>query len=64
MVSLKQTLQDVQYRELYIPLQTRDVPQFAFAAFSRVAAGHKVNSSLGGGGGGGGGEETNMAMKD
>lgn len=25
-------------------LKTSDVPQFAFAAFGRVAAGHKVNS--------------------
>lgn len=28
-----------------IPLETCNVPQFAFAAFSGVAAGHKVNSS-------------------
>lgn len=28
-------------------LETCDVSQFAFAAFSRVAAGHKVNSSVG-----------------
>lgn len=35
------------YRRAYIPLETCDVSQFAFAAFSRVAAGHKVNSSVG-----------------
>lgn len=29
------------------PLETSNVSQFAFAAFSRVAAGHKVNSSWG-----------------
>lgn len=45
MVFLKQTLQAIE--ELYIPLETCDVSQFAFAAFSRVAAGHKVNSSWG-----------------
>lgn len=45
MVFLKQTLQATD--ELYIPLETCDVSQFAFAAFSRVAAGHKVNSSWG-----------------
>lgn len=28
-----------------IPLETCNVPQFAFAALSGVAAGHKVNSS-------------------
>lgn len=39
------TLQAIE--ELYIPLETCDVSQFAFAAFSRVAAGHKVNSSWG-----------------
>lgn len=33
--------------EVYLPLETGDVSQFAFAAFSRVAAGHKVNSSWG-----------------
>lgn len=37
------------YRRAYIPLETCDVSQFAFAAFSRVAAGHKVNSSWWGG---------------
>ena len=45
MAFLKQTLQATE--ELYIPLETCDVSQFAFAAFSRVAAGHKVNSSWG-----------------
>ncbi len=45
MVFLKLTLQAME--ELYIPLETCDVSQFAFAAFSRVAAGHKVNSSWG-----------------
>lgn len=45
MVFLKLSLQAKE--DLYIPLETCDVSQFAFAAFSRVAAGHKVNSSWG-----------------
>lgn len=45
MAYLKQTLQAVE--ELHIPLETCNVSQFAFAAFSGVAAGHKVNSSWG-----------------
>lgn len=44
MVFLKQNLDAI---ELYLPLETCNVSQFAFAAFSRVAAGHKVNSSWG-----------------
>lgn len=48
MVLLKQSLKGAE--ELYLPLQTGDVSQFAFAAFSGVAAGHKVNGSVGGGG--------------
>lgn len=45
MVFLKQPLWAIE--ELHIPLETCDVSQFAFAAFSGVAAGHKVNSSWG-----------------
>lgn len=37
----------------YIPFQAGDISQFASAAFCRVAAGHKVNSSRRGGGWGG-----------
>lgn len=33
--------------DVYIPFQTCNVSQFAFAAVSGVAAGHKVNSSRG-----------------
>lgn len=45
MVFLKQTVQAIE--KFYIPLEACNVPQFAFAAFSRVAAGYKVNSSWG-----------------
>lgn len=31
--------------KLYAPFETCNVSQFAFTAFSRVAAGHKVHSS-------------------
>lgn len=43
MVFLKQIVQAIE--KFYIPLEACNVPQFAFAAFSRVAAGYKVNSS-------------------
>lgn len=42
---LRQSLQAI--GDFHIPLETSNVPQFAFAAFSGVAAGHKVNSSWG-----------------
>lgn len=44
MVFLKQVLHAI---DLYLPFKTCDVSQFAFAAFSGVAAGHKVNSPWG-----------------
>lgn len=45
MIFLKQTLCGTE--KLYLPLETGNVSQFAFAAFSGVAAGHKVNRSWG-----------------